>query len=206
MAFGSSTVSSFGGGVSDLFAASAYRSKAKGDLAEAQEYGLAADYALKEAEYTKTSTAIQEFQQERQLSKSLGQTAADVAGAGFGTGGSAIDLFRESASQGALQQAVTGQQGLIQEEGFEEQAQSYKLMQGAEQEAAQAANKAAIGAEWTAGIKFATGIASLFTGGGIQSLLGGTGSEAVGEPMSLAPPKPEQFGPFPEPPGLRGLY
>jgi hypothetical protein len=194
-----------GAGVSDLFSVGGYRSKAQGNLMEAANYELAAKYAEQEAEYTKESTAIQTMQAERQMYKSMGQTTADVAGAGFTTGGSALDLLRESASQGALQQAVLQRQGLITEQGYEEQAQSYRTMEAAAQMAASAEKKAAIAAEWTGGIKIATGIASMFTGGGLSGLFG-SGSEAVGEPMSLAPPKPEQFGPFPEPPGLRGLY
>jgi hypothetical protein len=45
----------------------------------------------------------------------LGGQEADVAGAGFSEGGSALDLLRSSASQGALTHAVLGQQGLITE-------------------------------------------------------------------------------------------
>jgi hypothetical protein len=46
------------------------------------------------------------MQAEREMYQSLGQTKADVAGAGFAESGSALDLLRQSASQGALQQAV----------------------------------------------------------------------------------------------------
>jgi hypothetical protein len=210
MAVSGQTFSDFGGAVSDLFAVSADRAKAAGDLAEATEYGLAASFAEKEAQYTAVSTQIQEYQEQRALSKSLGDTSAGIAGAGFSAGGSGLDLLRDSAAQGAMQQAVTKEQGLITEEGYEEQAQSYRIMQGAAEQAAQAEKKAAIGAEWTAGIKIAAGIASIFTGGGISSLLGGSSdSGAVGEPMSLAPPPKPQFGPFmPQFPenNLGGLY
>jgi hypothetical protein len=156
------TFSDIGGGISDLFAADADRSKAQGDRLEAQNYGLAAGYADQEAAYTKESTAIQEMQAQRELYKSLGQTTADVAGAGFATSGSAIDLLRQSASQGVLQQAVLARQGLITEQGFEEQAQSYRTMESAANMAAGAEDKAAYGADITAGVKFAAGIATLF--------------------------------------------
>jgi hypothetical protein len=46
--------------------------------------------------------------------------------------GSALDILRESASQGALTRAVTGEQGLSQEEGFHQQAASYRNMAAAE--------------------------------------------------------------------------
>jgi hypothetical protein len=47
---------------------------------------LAADYADKNVRYTAWSTAIKAAQESRNLSKSLGQTQADVAGAGFAVG------------------------------------------------------------------------------------------------------------------------
>jgi hypothetical protein len=76
-------ISSLGGGVSDIFAGLGAESKAEGDLLGQQNYLLAAHYADLEARYTKESTAIQSFQQQREVTKSLGQTTADVAGAGF---------------------------------------------------------------------------------------------------------------------------
>jgi hypothetical protein len=204
MAIGAGTFADLGGGISDLFAASADRSKAQGDRIEAANYDLASKYALQEAEFTKESTAIQGMQAERQMYSSMSQTRADVAGGGFAASGSGLDILAQSASQGALQQAVIQRQGLITEAGFQEQAQSYQNMEAAANLAAGAEDKAAVGAEWGAGFKFAGAVASLFTGG----LGGGGGSDSggVGEPMSLAPPPPQQFGPFPEPTGLRGLY
>ena len=44
--------------------------------------------------------------------------------------------MRDSASQGALTSAVMGQQGLITEAGYKEQADSYALMSGAARMAA----------------------------------------------------------------------
>src|SRR5580704_5671282 len=93
--------STAGSGISDIFGGFAAQSRAKGDLLEQQNYLLAAQYAEKEAEYTKVSTAIQEQQESREISKALGQTQADVAGAGFAESGSALDILRESAQQGA---------------------------------------------------------------------------------------------------------
>ena len=157
MAIGGGTFSDIGGGISDLFAASADRSKAAGDLFEAQNYDLAAKYADQEAEFTKESTAIQTMQAERQIYSSMNQTCADIAGGGFAASGSGLDILAQSASQGALQQAVIQRQGLITEQGYGEQAQSYRTME-------QAANMAA-GAEISAGFKFAAAVGSLFTGG-----------------------------------------
>jgi hypothetical protein len=163
MAFGSSTVTDFGGAVSDLFAASGHRAKAQGDLAEAQNYDLASSLATQNEKFTETSTAIKQQQLDRSIYQTIGGQQADVAGAGFAASGSALDLLRDSAQQGALTHAVAGQQGLIQEAGYTEQAQSYQNMSAAAHMAADAENKAATGADITAGIKGAAAIATLFT-------------------------------------------
>ena len=56
---------------------------------------------------------------------SMSQTKADIAGGGFAASGSGLDILAQSASQGALQQAVIARQGLITEAGYQEQAQSF---------------------------------------------------------------------------------
>jgi hypothetical protein len=171
MAIGANTFFDIGGGISDLFAVSADRSKAAGDIFEAQNYDLAAKYADQEVQFTAESTAIQGMQAERQMYSSMSQTKADIAGGGFAASGSGLDILASSASQGALQQAVIQRQGLITEKGYEEQAQSYRNMEAAADMAASAEKKAAVGAEWGAGLNFAAAIGTLFTGG-----LGGGGS------------------------------
>ncbi len=158
----------FGGGVSDLFSAAADRTKALGDYFEAGNYDLAARYADQEAAFTKESTAIQSMQSERSTYKSMSQTSADVAGAGFAASGSGLDILAESASQGALQRAVIERQGLITEAGYEEQAQSFRNMESAADMAASGEKKAAGGADWAAGFQ---GVAGLLQGGkGIMTL------------------------------------
>jgi hypothetical protein len=153
---------SFGGSaVSDIFAGFGAQTKAAGDLLEASNYQLAAKYALQEEAYTKMSTAIQQVQQTREISKAMGQTTADVAGAGFATSGSSMDMLRESASQGALTKAVLGEQGLITEAGYREQAQSYDTMASAATMAAGAEKTAATGDFIGGGIQAAAAIALL---------------------------------------------
>ena len=190
MAFGATTISDFGGGVSDLFAASAdqtkadaLRLKAQGDVLEGQNYGLASDLATQNEQFTAQSTAIKQAQLDRSITQTIGGQQADVAGAGFAASGSALDLMRDSASQGALTKAVAGQQGLITEAGYQEQATCYTNMQAAAGLAAQedtlaagAADKAAEGADITGGLKIVAGVASLFTGGiDLSGLAGGSG-------------------------------
>ncbi len=156
MAFGNNTFALAGGAVSDLLggqekaaglritaagqriSAGGFRlnavgneMRAKGDEAEAEQYGLASTLATQNEQFTEQSTAIQQFQADRQLTQSLGATRAGVSGSGFTMGGSALDLLRDSASSGALTKAVLGQQGLITEAGYKEEAQSYDVMKSA---------------------------------------------------------------------------
>jgi hypothetical protein len=149
MSVSSATFSDIGGAVSDLFAgfsattqaglkaeglnisAQGTRLKAQGDLAQASEYDLAGNLATANEQYTETSTAIKEMQQQRSNTLQIGTQQADIAGAGFANSGSALDILADSASQGALAKAVLGQQGLITEAGYTEQANSFATMAAA---------------------------------------------------------------------------
>jgi hypothetical protein len=135
----SSTFSNAGGAVDELFKAfgdqasaglqaESMRLKATGDLAEAQQYDLAGSLARKNEQYTETSTAIQQMQQQRESTMQIGGQQNAIAGSGFSSSGSGLDILADSARQGALSQQVLGQQGLITEEGYKEQAQSYDIM------------------------------------------------------------------------------
>src|SRR5689334_8473553 len=121
MAISQDTFRDFGAGVGDIFAGFAASDKIKGDLAEASSYDEAAQLALQNEQFTKMSTAIQTAQSDRELFLSLGKTQAELGGAGLALSGSGLDILRSSASQGALQKAVIGQQGLITEAGYAEQ-------------------------------------------------------------------------------------
>jgi hypothetical protein len=182
------TFTDFGGAASDLFASFADKAKAQGDFAEAKNYGLASDLATQNEKFTETSTAIKESQQQREMMNTLGGQQADVAGAGFSESGSALDLLRDSASQGALTHAVLGQQGLITEAGYTEQAASYKTMQGAANDAGNAANQAGDFATVTGILKGVAGVASLFTGVGEVAgvaAVGGAAASAVGDAKGI---------------------
>lgn len=163
MAFGTGTVSSIGGAVQDLFAAEAHQSKAKGLRIEGENYDLASKFATQNAQFTETSTAIKQAQLDREIFKTVGGQAADIAGAGFSASGSALDIMRDSASQGALTKAVGAEQGLITEEGYKVQSQSYTNMGEASRMAADAEDRASTGAYWSAGFKAAGAITSVFT-------------------------------------------
>jgi hypothetical protein len=164
MAFGSGTINSIGGAVNDLFAAEGHKSKAAGLRIEAEDYDLASGYASQNEKFTETSTAIKQAQLDRDIYKTIGGQQADIAGAGFAASGSAIDLMRESASQGALTKAVGEQQGLITEEGYKVQADTYTNMGKAARMAADAEDTAAFGSQISAGFKAASAIASFIPG------------------------------------------
>lgn len=155
------TFSDLGGAASDIFAGFGDQAKAQGDFAEATDYTLASQLATQNEKFTETSTAIKEAQQNRSLTQTLGGQQADVAGAGFAESGSSLDLLRDSASQGALTHAVLGQQGLITEAGYTEQATSYTNMATAATAAGNAANQASTFADITGGIKAIAGVATL---------------------------------------------
>lgn len=162
MAFGTGTIGSIGGAVQDIFGADAHKSKAQGLRIEAENYDLASGFATKNAEFSRISTGIKLAQQDRETYKALGGIQSDVAGAGFSLSGSALDIMRDSASQGALMSAVAGQQGLIQEEGYKVQATSYTNMGKAARLAADAEDTAATASYVSGGFKALNAVASIF--------------------------------------------
>lgn len=152
---------SAGGAVADLFAMRGAKFKAKGNRLEAAQYDRSAAFSEKNALYEKMATEVKLTQLDREIYRSQGGTAADVAGAGFAASGSALDILADSAAQGALARAVTLEQGLINEEGYREQAKSYRTMAESSRLAADAQDDAALGYSITAGIKGITAIAQL---------------------------------------------
>jgi len=164
------TFSDFGGAASDIFSsqlgAESLRIKAQGDLAEATSYDMAARLALLNKQYTVTETGVKQMQADREIYQTISSQQAGVAGGGLAESGSAIDLLRSSASQGALSHAIIGEQGLITEAGYQEQHDSYTNMAAAARAAAAAEEKEASDTSFfgaiTGGIKAIAGIATLF--------------------------------------------
>jgi hypothetical protein len=143
MAFGNSTFSNASSAVNDLLQGEATRDglylkaqgtritatgtrlQATGNRVEGDNYDLAAALAAKNAEYTRESTAVQQTMADRQIYLGIGAARTAIAGSGFAESGSAVDLMRDSATQGALQKHMIERQGEITEAGYDEQAQSY---------------------------------------------------------------------------------
>jgi hypothetical protein len=155
VAYGSQNIGAAGAGVSDIFAGFGDIAKMKADELEQGQYQQAAEFAGQEAQYTQMSTAIKEAQENREIVQAQGKTSAEVAGAGFAASGSALDIMRSNAQQGALQQAVTSEQGQITTQGYIEQQNSFNTMATIAGNAAKSANLASIGSFAAAGISFA---------------------------------------------------
>lgn len=78
-----------------------------------KSYKTAGKYAKENVGLEKQSLAIKLAQTRREVFKVIGGQQADVAAAGFGKGGTAGDLLRDSAAQGALAEAGVQVQGAI---------------------------------------------------------------------------------------------
>lgn len=151
-AYGTSNVNAAGNAVSDIFAGFGDLDKAKADELEQGQYSEAAAYAGQEGQFAQESTALKVAGESRDLLLAQGRTSAAVAGAGLTESGSALDILSSNARQGALQQAVTNQQGLITEAGYGEQQQSYLTMATVAGNAAKSARLASVGSFVGAGI------------------------------------------------------
>lgn len=162
MALGASTFTAAGSAVNDLFGYFGEKAKAAGARSEASEYDLAAGLARQNSAFTKTSTEIKIEQEQRNIDKTIGTQQAGVSAGGFEQSGSALDILRDSARQGALTKAVLEQQGQITEAGYDEQAKSYDIMSSAATDAAKAYDFAAIGKLITGGLNLAGAAFSAF--------------------------------------------
>lgn len=96
-----------GGAVSDLFSGI-------GAKQAASSYRTAAKYAGTNVDLETASLGIKRVQLQRELYRATGGQKADIASAGFGASGTALDLMRDTASQGALARAQLEVQGGIE--------------------------------------------------------------------------------------------
>lgn len=116
-----SALGGLGGAAQDLFGAA-------GSFAESKSYKRAAGLSEQNAEITRASTRIQQTQAQREIFQTIGGQQAQVGSAGFASSGSALDLMRSSASQGALTKSLIQAQGTINANGYESEAESYRSM------------------------------------------------------------------------------
>lgn len=132
-----SDITEVGGAIGSLFTA-------QGNAAQAKDFQGAATLATQNAQLAMASTKIQATQTARTVAQSLGSSTADVAGAGFTTSGSALDILKESASQGALAKSLVNIQGAINENSYAAQAGAYQGEANAAKEASTAGTIGAI--------------------------------------------------------------
>jgi hypothetical protein len=159
--------------------ADALRTKAASSRIEAQEHDLAGRAARQNEQFVQTSTEIKEFQTQWLINQTLGQQLADVV---------ALRGVRLRAGPAAGQRlagtkAVFRQQGLIEEVGYGEQAQSNQLMSRGRTRPPTWMGHAAKGMDVTAMIKGAA-VASLLLP--VPSASSGSlGNSSVGDPTKL---------------------
>jgi hypothetical protein len=79
---------------------------------------------------------------------------------------------------------VAQEQGLITQEGYEEQAQAYTDQANAAGVAAEGAGIAGIGADISGVLKGAAAVASLFTGGA-TAVIGQAATSSMGDPTGI---------------------
>jgi hypothetical protein len=111
--------SGVGGAVSSLFAGI-------GMEAEAGQYNIAAHTAETNVDLARESETIQQYQAQRKTNAVIGAQEAAIGASGFSESGSALDLLRDSVTQGHLTQSMIGVQGEVNAASYQQQAQSAK--------------------------------------------------------------------------------
>lgn len=150
MAFGPSTISNIGGAVADIFGG-------LGAKQSAGTYREAAKIAGTNAVLADEGAKIRSYQIDRKAYQTVSGQQADVASAGFGASGSALDLLRDSTTQGHLGVAASDIQGAIDVNTFKQAQTAYNGQ-------AAAADTAATGDFIGSALKLVAGVASLFMG------------------------------------------
>jgi hypothetical protein len=93
-----------------------------GGNAEAKGFKQAAAYYEKAAKYAGIETRIKERMTRREIFKTVGGAQADVAHSGLRLAGSAIDVIKDSAREGALSLSLVRLQGDIEQSSYMAQA------------------------------------------------------------------------------------
>jgi hypothetical protein len=106
---------------------------------EGDAYAHASELSRQNETLALVSSHIQQTREDRQIYQSLSSQKAAVAASGFAGGQSALALYADSASQGALAKQLIGVQGNITANGYEQEAQASDAQSGAARIAGQAA-------------------------------------------------------------------
>ena len=116
----------YGGAAVDIFGAASAGIQAYGSFQAQSAYKESAATDIEQAGLALQRSQIQEAQIGRQLALTQGGAAAAITSNGFNLSGSGLDILRANAQQGALAQATTGEQGLIQQQQYLQQASAAK--------------------------------------------------------------------------------
>lgn len=155
-----------GGAVTALFGAS-------GSRAAADSYDEAERIARQNAVIASQATRVKGIQIQRSIFKTLGQQQADVSGAGFAASGTALDLLRSSASEGAMTKAISEEQGAISVNAYEEQATQFAGMAASARASAKGQGLGGLLQAGGAAYNLYNGVAGFFTADSVAAL--GTG-------------------------------
>ncbi len=179
----------FGGAVNDLFGAagSAAQAKAYGQSAAALDLSAArldeaAAFSDFSAGMAKQKTAIGKLANEREVFNVLGSQGAGIVGGGFSLAGSGSDILRMTAAEGALSQQIIGQQGMLEEATYKEEAKNYRTQAQAARLDASAARAGKKGSKLGTIAKIAGAaikVASLFSDEALKDGIVATGREAI---------------------------
>lgn len=112
------TFGSLGGAVDSLFGAA-------GQFQAASGFKKAAGYSKLQGQIAQQATRIQQLQAQREIYRTIGGQRADFGGAGLTLSGGALDVMRDSASQGALTRQLIAAQGAIEALGYEAETEAY---------------------------------------------------------------------------------
>lgn len=146
----------FAGMAGDILVAGGLRS-------ERDAYYKAEGYANQNAQIETASTAIRAAQSQREVYKITGGQRADVAGAGLAASGSALDIMRDSAHQGVLENTLIDEQGQINVNAYHQQASSFEGQAQSAEASAQAHLAAATGKAVSGAAHTVSGILSVLS-------------------------------------------
>lgn len=117
--------------VTDTANAAASTTQAAGYAAEGAAYGTAAEVANQNAFLSEISGSVKTLQEQRALTRSLGEQTAQIAASGFAASGSNLDILRSSLQEGYITQQLTAVQTALQKGGYLEEAAAAKAEQAA---------------------------------------------------------------------------
>lgn len=155
-----STFSLAGGAVSDLFASKASGITAAGDRAAAGAARRAAGLATENLDFEYQSTALKSLQADRSIYQTISSAEANISGNGLKASGSALDILRDSATQGELTKHIIGVQGQMDANAIQQQIASFSAQADQYDSAAAAADSAGSGSLISGLIKGAGAVAS----------------------------------------------